>query len=195
MLGAFGWITELFLGLLFPLKKEVITVVLVKLCENKMECEFKGENILFIHFWKTYVVWYTRAALCSTYIKLYMLSLLFYRSSVFMVHPLILSDSVSPMIYSGTPITLDAVFRWPLHLYCQPWPLSWDQAPVPASYWTCPCTSLNTSEWPLLKLKSHLGTIMLVLQVLSFSLSGWEFWIQFFFFFTFRMSFIGDQIV
>ena len=44
----------------------------------------------------------------------------------------------------------------------------------------CTCTSLNTSEWPFLKPKSHLGTIMLVLQFLSFSLSSWEFWSQFF---------------
>ena len=51
-----------------------------------------------------------------------------------------------------------------------------------------PCTSLNTSEWPFLKLKSHLGTIMLVLQFLSFSLShagnfGFNFFLVFFFFF------------
>ena len=192
MLGAFGWITELFLGLLFPLKKEVISVVLVKLYENKMECGFKGENILFIHFWKTNVVWYTCAALCSTYIKLYMLSLLFYRSSIFMVHLLILSysydsdDLLRHAYYFRCCILMTSTFILPTLTS-----LLRSGSVVPASYWTCPHARLNTSKWPLLKLKSHLGTIMLRLQVVSFSLSSWEFWIQFFsvFFFFFFLPF------
>lgn len=61
----------------------------------------------------------------------------------------------------------------------------------------CTCTSLNTSEWPFLKSKSHLGTIMLVLQFLSFILSSWEFWSQFFsvLFFFFFLPFACPLLV
>ena len=194
MLGAFGWITELFLGLLFSMKKEVVTVVLVKLYENKMEYGFKGENTLFIHFWKTNV-WCTCAALCSAQIDWYVLSLLFHRSSVFMVHLLILSyscdscDSLRHACHFRCCILMTSTFILPTLTS-----LLRSGSVVPASYWTCPHARLNTSKWPLPKLKSHLGTIMLLLQVVSFSLSSWEFWIQFFsvffffFFFFFYLS-------